>query len=75
MTLAVILIIIGTVIIFGGFIFAAINMFHILNDEENSSERGFFKKHIVAIIIMTIGGIPFIIGVIIAIVNFLNRFI
>ena len=71
---ALTLIIVGLVICFIAFVFATVNMIgRATRHNQFSKFSGMFKKHIVAMIILALGGLIFLIGLIIAGVNLFER--
>ena len=71
MTVALILIVSGSVIGFGAFIFAAVNMFRDVKKKDPFSGN-FFKRHIGAEIVLAFGGLVILIGLITLVANILN---
>jgi hypothetical protein len=71
---ALVLIVVGLVIGFAAFCFAAINMFRgVTGKDPFSGFDGMLKGHIGAIIAMAFGGLLFVIGLILAGVDVLSR--
>ena len=71
MSSAVYLVIIGLVVCFIAFGFAALNM---MNSATNrNSDQGTFKKHLAAMIVIAFGGLLSMLGIVLAIVDYLDR--
>jgi len=67
-------IIIGAAITLAGFIFVIINISRVFNnDGANFLGESFFKKHIIGIALLGIGGLVMITSAIIAAINALNN--
>ena len=62
--------IIGIVIVFGGFAFAAINMGTSVGRDKNFS----FSNHITAMVVMGLGGLTTAVGIIVAIVQAIQHY-
>lgn len=76
MSPAQILVVIGLVIVFVAFAFAGINMLRgVTSKDPFSGFEGTFKGHLIAMIVMALGGLLFVVGLIFTAVDFLNRFI
>lgn len=73
MSLALVLIIVGLLIIFGAFVFAAINMLRVVTSRTSSGLGGMFVGHIGAMVGMAFGGLLFVTGLILAGVDLMSR--
>lgn len=72
MSLGLVLLIVGLLVVFGSFVFAAVNMARMVTGRGNASLSGGFTRHIGAIIGMATGGLVAIIGIVILIVQHLE---
>src|SRR4030065_2199838 len=70
-----VLVIGGFVIGFGAFVFAGFNMMRVFSPSRNSGFSAFFRGHIGAMIVMALGGLLFFVGLILGIVELLNRLV